>query len=211
MVFWRSSAGDKDTRIQRLQHQLQECKSQLSQSRTSQTNLQSANADLQRSQTKLQEQHKETAQELAQKTKQAAGIEADLADTKQQLQKKSAECNSMQNQLNVLAQHLNDEALKKGGECTVAIKFDTQQRQQQYEHAVKSLLQPLEDKYVLDVRFTQEPTACNLLLYVTFSSTVRLVNFDKDAYEDFRKNCATGDFTLYPLCTVLVKPLLCCC
>ena len=64
----------------------------------------------------------------------------------------------------MLAQHLNDEALEQWGECTVAIKFDTQQRHQQYAHAVKSFLQLLEDKYVLDVKFTQEPIACNLIV-----------------------------------------------
>ncbi|DBA91716.1 TPA: hypothetical protein ACH3X1_003312 [Trebouxia sp. C0004] len=57
--------------------------------------------------------------------------------------------------------------------------------------AVRGLLQPIEDKYVLNIETLQAPKPCSFLLYVTYSSSHRLVNFDNDAFERFKQSCST--------------------
>ena len=197
MKFFRSAAADKDSHTKRLQSDLDRRDLCLSQS-------QSEVYTLSKKCSKLQQERDSTAAELADTQDALAGTQRELAGTRQELQKQTATCQDLQQQLHVMTQHFNDEAVRKGGDCTLAIKFDTTQRQQQYTHAVRSLLQPIEDKYVLDVELVQRPRACNFLLYVTFSSTVRLVNFDKDAFENFKQGCSAGEQMVHAQGTVQV-------
>lgn len=186
MGFFRSAAAKKDSDIERLQSDLHRRDLCLRERQSEVYTLSDRCSS-------LQQQRDSTATQLADVKDALAGTQRELAGTKQELQRQTASCQDLQQQLHVITQHFNDEAVRKGGECTLAIKFDTPQRQQQYTRAVKSLLQPIEDKYVLDVELVQRPRACNLLLYVTFASTVRLVNFDKEAFENFKQGCSAGE------------------
>ncbi|KAL0033795.1 hypothetical protein WJX77_005351 [Trebouxia sp. C0004] len=114
-----------------------------------------------------------------------------LADFDRKFAEDTARNEDLQQKLNVLAQHLKEEDQKKSGGCTLSIAFDTQQRQDQYMEAVRGLLQPIEDKYVLNIETLQAPKPCSFLLYVTYSSSHRLVNFDNDAFERFKQSCST--------------------
>ena len=105
----------------------------------------------------------------------------------------TARNNDLQQNFDILAQHLKEEDQKQSGGCTLSIAFDTQQRQDQYMEAVRGLLQPIEDKYVLNIETLQAPRPCSFLLYVTYSSSHRLVNFDNDAFERFKQSCSTGN------------------
>ncbi|DBA91712.1 TPA: hypothetical protein ACH3X1_003308 [Trebouxia sp. C0004] len=114
-----------------------------------------------------------------------------LADFDRNFAEETARNKDLQQKLDVLAQHLKEEDQKKSGGCTLSIVFDTQQRQDQYMEAVRSLLQPIEDNYVLNIETLQAPKPCSFLLYVTYSSSHRLVNFDNDAFEHFKQSCST--------------------
>lgn len=120
------------------------------------------------------------------------------AESDRQVAAEQARNSDLQKQLSVLTQHLRDEDQKKSGGCTLSIAFDTRQRQEQYMEAVRDLIQPVEDRYVLNVETLQTPKPCNFLLYVTYSSSHRLVNFDNAAFEQFKLGCSTGQLcTLY--------------
>ena len=193
MTFFRSAAGEKDNQIRRLREQLGQSQSEVK-------SLKPENAALRNSCSKLQLQKDSTAEQLSDAKQLLAGTKRELSDTRQNLQKEITDHRQTQQQLDALTQHFSDEEVRKGGSCTVAIKFDTQQRQQLYTHAVRSLLQPIEDKYALGVEVVQRPTACNFLLYVTFSSTDRLVNFDEAAFEDFKQQCSVGEPVQHIIC-----------
>lgn len=122
----------------------------------------------------------------------------ELVEVKRNREQEIAQNKNLQEKLAVLAQHLDDEALRQNGDCTLSVAFDCPQRQQQYTQAVKSLLQPIVDKYVLEVEILQRPKHCNFLVYVTFSSTARLVNFDNSAFTAFKQGCSTGEIRCQP-------------
>ena len=118
-----------------------------------------------------------------------------LAESDRKVEAEQARNSDMQKQLSTLTQHLRDEEQKKSGGCTLSIAFDTRQRQEQYMEAVRDLIQPVEDRYVLNVETLQTPKPCNFLLYVTYSSSHRLVNFDNAAFEQFKQSCSTGQLS----------------
>lgn len=178
-MFFRSAANDKDNQIRKLREQLDQSQSEVKM-------LKPENAELRKTCSKLQLQKDSAADKLS-------DAKRELSDIHQKLQREVTDRKQAQQQLDVLTQHFSDEEVRKGGSCSVAIKFDTQQRQQLYTHAVRTLLQPIEDKYALGVEVVQTATACNFLLYVTFSSTDRLVNFDEAAFERFKQQCSVGE------------------
>lgn len=186
MGFFRSAASEKDNEIRQLREQLCQSQSEVKV-------LKPENAELQKTCSKLQLQKDSTANQLS-------DAQRALSDSQHKLQQEVADHKEAQQQLDALTQHFSDEEVRKGGSCSVAIKFDTQQRQQLYTHAVRSLLQPIEDKYALSVEVVQRPTACNFLLYVTFSSTDRLVNFDEAAFENFKQQCSVGKQMQFIVC-----------
>lgn len=177
MGFFRASASEKEKQARQLQNRCLTLESQ-------NEHLDLENADLRRNCNSLKQQQQQTSQELA--------------DTQQKHDYEIARNQELQEQVHMLTRCLDEEAVRKSGDCTVLIAFDNQQRQQQYRHAVRTFLQPIEDKFVLDVDVVQKPKACKFLLYVTYSSTVRLVNFDTAAFEDFKQGCPTGEQLLRP-------------
>lgn len=179
MNFFRTSATKKDCEIEHLREQVKQTTLSLRHSE-SQVN------SLKREKVELQHHCSNTAAQVTE-------VKRELKKSQQNFNKERTEHEKTQQQLVVLTQHFSDEKVRKSGGCTLLIKFDTQQREKQYTSAVTSLLQPIEDKYVLDVKIVQKPKTCDFLLYVTFSSTERLLNFSNTDYEDFKQGCSTGE------------------
>ncbi|KAL0033735.1 hypothetical protein WJX77_003047 [Trebouxia sp. C0004] len=73
--------------------------------------------------------------------------------------------------------------------------------------AVRSLLQPIEDNYVLNIETLQAPKPCSFLLYVTYSSSHRLVNFDNDAFEHFKQSCSTENAVILEILQLNARQL----
>lgn len=197
MPPWRRQADQRQEECRRLQTQLDSCNRHLQAVLPLRDRLGAENHGLRdkikQLEHKLHSQH--AAQHAAHQQQQLAVQQ--LADSDRQVAAEQARNSDLQKQLSVLTQHLRDEDQKKSGGCTLSIAFDTRQRQEQYMEVVRDLIQPVEDKYVLNVETLQTPKPCNFLLYVTYSSSHRLVNFDNAAFEHFKLGCSTGQ-----LCTV---------
>ena len=175
----KSSAREKDRQCRRLQEQLDNTSLRLNQveSQLKQGNLE--NAELRKACKDVEQQQSATAMELR--------------ESQQKCEQEIAKNKDLLDKLAVLSQHLADEAVRQSGSSTLSVAFDTPQRQQQYTQAFTSLLQPIVDKYILNVEILQRPKHCNFLVYITFSSTARLVNFDNAAYAAFKQGCSTGE------------------
>jgi chromosome segregation ATPase len=182
MTFWKKKAEDQRGHCRRLQAQMDECHRQLQTTLPKNERLCAENDQLRNRCGQLE--HRLHSQQQQQKQS--------LADLDRKFAEETARNNDLEQKLSILAQHLKEEHQKKSGGCTLSIAFDTQQRQDQYMEAVRGLLQPVEDKYVLNIETLQAPKSCSFLLYVTYSSSHRLVNFDNDAFERFKQSCSTG-------------------
>ena len=193
MSPWRTQADQRRAREEHrcLQAQLDNCNRRLQAALPRNDRLVKENVGLQ-DQVNLLE-HKLHSQQQQQ---QQVAMQQ-LAESHRQVAAEQARNDELQKQLSVLTQHFRDEDQKKSGSCTLSIAFDSRQRQEQYMEAVRDLIQPVEDRYVLNVETLQTPKPCNFLLYVTYSSSHRLVNFDRAAFEQFKQSCSTGQ-----LCTL---------
>ncbi len=189
MTFWKKKADDQRRNCRRLQVQMDECHRQLQATLPKTERLTAENNELRDRCGQLE--RRLHSQQHQQKQK--------LADFDRKYAEETARNNDLQEKINILAQHLKEEDQIKSGGCTLSIAFDTQQRQDQYMGAVRGLLQPIEDKYVLNIEILQAPKPCSFLLYVTYSSSHRLVNFDNDAFERFKQSCSTGNAALHCL------------
>lgn len=179
MGFLKKKAEDQRSNCRRLQAQVDELQATLPKNER----LIAENNELRNQCDQLE--HRLHRQEQQEKQR--------LADFDRKFAEETARNTDLQQKLNILAQHFKEEDQKKSGGCTLSIAFDTQQRQDQYMEAVRGLLQPVEDKYVLNIETLQKPKPCSFLLYVTYSSSHRLVNFDNDAFERFKQSCSTGN------------------
>lgn len=74
---------------------------------------------------------------------------------------------------------------------TLCIAFDDPDRQKQYTEAVTSFLQCI-NRPELSVEIVTQPVPCSFLLYVTYTSGARMVNFDVAAFRQFTEQCSTG-------------------
>lgn len=74
---------------------------------------------------------------------------------------------------------------------TVSIAFDGQQRRMVLEHAVRAFVQLAAEGYAVSAEVLDQPKPCDFLIYVTYTSTPRLVNFCQTAFDDFRMACHT--------------------
>ena len=197
MGIFRAHLADRNIESDQLQRQLTESGQKLRRAHSELRDVTLECSALHNRCREFQQQQHQMAQELADTRTHLASTQQELKASKHKNKADAAKNHDLQEQLSVLTQHLTDETVRKSGACTLSIAFDNVQRQQQYTPAVKSLLQPIEDKYVLDVEILQKPKKCNFLLYVTFSSTARLVNFDTHTFEQFKQDCATGEHFLH--------------
>lgn len=101
---------------------------------------------------------------------------------------------------NRVLEHKANQMRGNSSGTSVCIAFDRQQRQQQYEKAVLTFVKDATAGHKEVKRHVlSEAKPCHFLVYVTFSSTPRLLNFDRTAFETFKAKCETGEDSLISL------------